>query len=89
MGIRAGSDCRDESGFGGKAQKSFENAPEDSQEFLKFFSFICMLSFDVYVKTLLIEKMIDGFATKRAEKERKKSKVQDKKEETDFAGRED
>ena len=71
------------------AQKSFENAPEDSQEFLKFFSFICMLSFDVYVKTLLIEKMIDGFATKRAEKERKKSKVQDKKEETDFAGRED
>lgn len=71
------------------AQKSFENAPEDSQEFLKFFSFICMLSFDVYVKTLLIEKMIDGVAAKRAERERKKSKVQDKKEETDFAGRED
>lgn len=71
------------------AQKSFEKAPEDSQDFLRFFSFICMLSFDVYVKTLLIEKMIDGFAAKGNEKERKKSKMQDKKEDTDFSGRED
>ena len=29
------------------------------QEFLQLFSFICMLSFDVYVKKQLIEKLID------------------------------
>ena len=28
-------------------------------EFLRKFSFICMLSFDVYVKKLIIEKMVD------------------------------
>lgn len=42
------------------AQRTFENAPEKQKEFLKQFSFICMLSFDVYTKKLLIEKMIDG-----------------------------
>lgn len=68
------------------AQESFADAPEDSQEFLRIFSFICMLSFDVYLKTLLIEKMIDGFVTG---KERKKSKAQDKKEETGHSGMED
>lgn len=39
----------------------FGEAPEDSKEFLQVFSFICMLSFDVYVKKLLIEKLVDGF----------------------------
>lgn len=42
------------------AQLTFENAPDKEKEFLKQFSFICMLSFDVYTKKLLIEKMIDG-----------------------------
>ncbi|MCM1262090.1 MAG: DUF1836 domain-containing protein [Butyrivibrio sp.] len=42
------------------SEETFKDAPEESREFLQTFSFICMLSFDVYVKKLLIEKMIDG-----------------------------
>ena len=33
------------------AMGTFEDAPEDSREFLKLFSFICFLSFDVYMKS--------------------------------------
>ena len=56
------------------AQGTFEDAPEDTREFLKSFSFICMLSFDVYVKKLLIEKMLDGFADSCGKEKRKKGK---------------
>lgn len=48
------------------AQDSFSDAPEDAQEFLQYFSFICLLSFDVYVKKQLIEKLIDDMAEKSA-----------------------
>lgn len=65
------------------AQQTFEGVPEDKQEFLKVFSFICMLSFDVYVKKLLIEKMIDEFVSKKNEKERKKTKTSDDTSQTD------
>ena len=41
------------------AERTFENAPDEKREFLKKFSFICMLSFDVYVKKMIIEKLID------------------------------
>ena len=57
------------------AEQTFADAPEDSKKFLQMFSFICMLSFDAYVKKLLIEKMIDGFyqtageGTKEAKKD--------------------
>ncbi len=43
-----------------RAEETFEDAPEDSVEFLKKFAFICELSFDVYMKKLLIEKLVDG-----------------------------
>lgn len=46
------------------SEDTFEDAPEEEREFLKMFSLICMLSFDVYVKKLLIEKMIDGMKEK-------------------------
>lgn len=42
-----------------RAMGTFGDAPEDSREFLKLFSFICFLSFDVYMKKQLIEKLID------------------------------
>lgn len=45
------------------SQETFKNAPEEEQEVLQLFSFISMLSYDVYVKKLLIEKMIDSFKT--------------------------
>ena len=45
-----------------RAQKTFEDNEdaEEDQAFLRFFAFICMLSFDVYVKKLLIEKLLDA-----------------------------
>jgi len=41
------------------AQSTFGDAPEEDAEFLRKFSFICALSFDVYLKKMMIEKMID------------------------------
>lgn len=38
---------------------TFSDADEKDKEFLQLFSFICLLSFDVYVKKQLIEKLID------------------------------
>ena len=49
-----------------KAQETFSDAAAEDQEFLQTFSFICMLSFDVYVKKLLIEKLIDSCNPKEA-----------------------
>lgn len=59
------------------AEQTFQDAPQDSKEFLQMFSFICMLSFDVYVKKLLIEKMIDGIAKGKERPERRRAKKQD------------
>ena len=42
------------------AQSTFQDAPEEDQDFLKLFSFICLLSFDVYMKKTIIEQMIDS-----------------------------
>ena len=41
------------------ARISFTDAPEEDKDFLQMFSFICMLSFDVYLKKQLIEELID------------------------------
>ncbi len=64
------------------AEGTFANAPEEEAEFLKQFSFICMLSYDVYVKKLLIEKMVDDMRRKQqvAEKKEKQPEKHDKKE---------
>lgn len=42
-----------------QAESSFANADTKERDYLQLFSFICSLSFDVYVKKLLIEKIID------------------------------
>ncbi len=41
------------------AMETFQDAPEGSAEFLRKFAFICTLSYDVYIKKLIIEKMVD------------------------------
>lgn len=41
------------------ANETFADFPEDDQKFLHTFSFICMLSFDVYIKKMIIERFID------------------------------
>lgn len=64
-----------------KAEASFEGVPEEDAEFLRKFSFICLLSYDVYMKKLIIEKMIDEMRPKateknvKAEKEKKNSEA--------------
>ena len=40
-------------------QNAFSDAPEEDQGFLQNFAFICMLSFDVYIKKMMIETLID------------------------------
>lgn len=42
-----------------RSETTFQNGPEEDLDFLRRFSFICMLSLDVYVKKMIIEKMID------------------------------
>lgn len=53
---------------------TFQKVEEEDKAFLQRFSFICMLSYDVYVKKLLIEKMIDSM--KKEEKASKPAKAE-------------
>ena len=41
------------------AKNTFTEYPAEDQELLQTFSFICLLSFDIYIKKQMIEKMID------------------------------
>ncbi len=43
------------------AQQTFEDFPEEEQHFLHTFAFICLLSYDVYIKKMVIERLIDQF----------------------------
>jgi hypothetical protein len=61
------------------SRTTFRDAPEEEQELLQLFSFIGLLSFDVYIKKLLIEKMVDAFGSAAApEKEKEKEKEKQK-----------
>lgn len=41
------------------AENAYKDAPDEDREYLQLFAFICNLSFDVYVKKQIIEKLID------------------------------
>ncbi len=66
-----------------QAEASFSKAPEGQQDFLHKFAFICYLSFDVYVKKLLIEKVIDSI---REEEEDKRAKAEKRKKDNGKEG---
>jgi hypothetical protein len=53
------------------ASETFTDAPEEDRQFLQVFSFICMLSFDVYVKKQVIEKLIDELPKEEPSKKHK------------------
>jgi len=55
--------CRDITESWHTASNSFEDCPAKDRETLQIFSFICMLSFDIYLKKQVIEQMIDGLGT--------------------------
>lgn len=50
---------------------TFADAPEDDREQLQLFSFICALSFDVYIKKQIIEKLIDEIPDADDKKDKK------------------
>lgn len=54
-----------------RAEETFSDAPGEDQDFLKLFSFVCMLSFDVYVKKQMIEKIIDEALRDKGDAEKK------------------
>ena len=49
------------------SKETFTDFPEEDQEMLQAFSYICLLSFDVYMKKQLIEKIVDDVFTKTKE----------------------
>lgn len=59
------------------AGETFDGASESDRDFLKLFSFICMLSFDVYIKKHVIEKLIDQLPEpdKKGKKKEKSSET--------------
>ncbi len=62
-----------------KSRNAFSDVKgEDQKEFLNIFSFIAMLSFDVYLKKAMIEKIIDELLVP-AQEERKSGKKSSKK----------
>ena len=56
------------------SKDTFSDAPEEDREFLRQFTFICLLSFDIYIKKMMIEKMIDEMAARANEKDPNKKK---------------
>lgn len=53
------------------SQETFQDAPAEDREALQLFSFICSLAFDVYVKKLLMEKLIDQLPDNSSQKKEK------------------
>lgn len=65
-----------------QSHETFSDFPEEDQQFLQTFSFICMLSFDVYIKKMIIESVIDSLdqPEDKASKESKKAEKTEKSE---------
>lgn len=61
------------------SENFFADAPEEDRDLLSLFSFMCTLSYDIYMKKQMVERIIDQMDAKaRAEKE---LEVQEKKKE--------
>lgn len=54
------------------AMNSFSELPEEQKKNLELFAFICNLSFDVYVKKQIIEKLIDELPDSDSNTKKKK-----------------
>ena len=53
------------------AMEMFQDIPDKEQRNLQIFAFICNLSFDVYVKKQIIEKLIDELPKPEERKKKK------------------
>ena len=63
------------------AQGMFADAPKEDEAFFTTFSLIVQLGFDVYLKRLLIEKLIDGYKAQTEPKQAPKNKKKEPKTE--------
>ena len=56
-----------------KAMDTFQDVSEEDgdQDYLKLFSFICELSFDVYMKMQMIEQLTDQLRAERPDPKKK------------------
>ena len=72
------------------AQQTFPDANEEDAEYLRLFAYICFLSYDVFVKKMLIERLLDEVSEKRQnqEAEQKKEKEEQQKREKEEQKRE-
>lgn len=57
------------------ASDTFQDADPEDMEMLRNFSFICLLSFDVYVKKMMIEHIVDEMFPTQEDKKHKKKEV--------------
>lgn len=58
---------------------AFEDVPEEEAEYLRLFTYICFLSYDIFVKKMLIEQLIDEISEKQKERETEEKKKEKKK----------
>lgn len=63
-----------------ESMQSFDDAPGDSKEYLQLFDFLCTLSCDIFVKKLLVEKIVDSLRENRAKEANKYDIQVDKKQ---------
>ena len=65
------------------SRETFRKFPENDQEFLQNFSFICLLSYDVYIKKMIIESVIDNINSQNSKTNKKEnSKKESSKKDT-------
>lgn len=62
-----------------ECQNKFENAPEGSRDYLKLYAFVCKLGCDVFVRKLMIEKIVDSLKEHKSSGENKYDVTVDKK----------
>ncbi|MBO4679070.1 MAG: DUF1836 domain-containing protein [Lachnospiraceae bacterium] len=60
------------------AMTKFEDAPDADKDYLKLYSFVCKLGCDVFVKKLLIEKIVDSLREQSGNTRAKSGKSKDK-----------
>ncbi len=56
------------------AGNTFQEAPEEDRENLQLFSFLCLLSFDIYVKKTILEKILDDMDDRNSSSDEENSR---------------
>jgi hypothetical protein len=62
------------------SMNTFADASDEDADLLRTFSFICMLSYDVYIKKTLIERLLDQVSVPEKDSDKKTDKKADKKQ---------